>query len=285
MAEGDTILRLALRIEESFAGREVSARAPHPRGQIVGIERLNGLTITGAEARGKHLLLRFTKSAPHSGPDEHLSRRAPGKSAAAPEGLVLHSHLGMNGGWHIYRRGHRWRRPQSSAWAVISSEPKPGSADLDLVQFGGPTLRLLRPEQARRDPTLNSLGPDILAPEPFDLAGMVASLRRAEAGMTLGEALLDQRLVAGIGNIFKSEGCFAACIDPWRALDQVSDEELAEVLAATREMMSASVAGAPRPHRVYRRSGQPCGRCRGLIRSRGQGEANRTTFWCAGCQR
>lgn len=270
MAEGDTILRLARRIEAGLAGRVVTARAPHPRGRAAGVERLDAMQLRSARAIGKHLLITFHPAVQAGGPGDHqLGQQGE---------VVLHSHLGMSGGWHLYRTGERWRRPESSAWAVLSA------TGVDLVQFGGPTLRLLRPEQVRRDPTLNSLGPDILAPEPFDLAAAVASIRTAEPATTLGEALLDQRLVAGIGNIFKSEGCFAAKIDPWRRLDELSDDELAAVLATTRDLMNASVAGAPRPAQVYRHAREPCRRCGAPIRSRGQGEGNRTTYWCAGCQ-
>src|SRR5690606_27437708 len=145
-------------------------------------------------------------------------------------------------------------------------------------------LRILRPEQLRRDPTFTTLGPDILAPAPFDLVGAVASLRSGGEDAALGEALLDQHRIAGIGNIFKSEGCFAAGLDPWRRLAEIGDEELVRVLRLTREMMLASVAGKPRPRQVYRRVGEPCRRCGGPIQSRGQGEANRTTYWCRTCQ-
>lgn len=270
MAEGDTILRLARRIEVALAGSVVSVRTPHPRGRAAGLERLDGATLVSAAARGKHLLLTF-----------RLPSDAPSSGGSAIE-LVLHSHLGMSGGWHLYRRGARWRRSENAAWAVLTADER----GLDLVQFGGPTLRLLRPEQLRRDPALNSLGPDILAAgDSFDLAASVRSLRAADHDTTVGEALLDQSRVAGIGNIFKSEGCFAAALDPWRELGQVADHELKAVLLATREMMLACVEGTPRPRQVYRRAGEPCLRCGTAIRSRGQGDANRTTYWCPGCQK
>jgi endonuclease-8 len=251
MAEGDTILRTARRLEATLAGRKLGVRAGNARGRAAGIERLDGMTLGGAEARGKHLLLRF-------------------------DDLVLHSHLGMSGSWQVGRRGERRRKPGSAAWAVLWDE------EVEAVQFGGPTLRVLSASHLRRDPQLARLGPDVLAPG-FDADRVVRSLR-AEPDRRLGDALLDQRLVAGIGNIFKSEACFAARLNPWRPVVELSDEELREALGAARRLMEESVArGRPRPA-VYRRSGRPCPACRTPIAARGQGDANRRTYWCPRCQ-
>jgi endonuclease VIII len=252
VAEGDTILRLARRFEATLVGETVSAAAPNPRGKAARVERLDGLCLESVEARGKHLLLGFGE-------------------------LSLHSHLGMSGGWHFYRPGVRWRRPRSSAWAVLSG------GEWDAVQFGGPTLRVLPTARLRRDPQITRLGPDVLA-EDFDIDAAIAAMR-ADPTRGLGDALLDQHLVAGIGNIFKSEACFAARLDPWRAIGEVSDEELRAVLAAAREQMQQAVEADGR-HRfqVYKRRQGPCPSCRGPISSRGQGDANRTTYWCPRCQ-
>lgn len=250
MAEGDTILRLARRIEAELGGEAVSAAAPNPRGRAAGVERLDGRRLDRAEARGKHLLLHF-------------------------DGLVLHSHLGMSGGWHLYDRGAAWRRSRGAAWAVLAG------AEREAVEFGGPTLQVLAAEKLRRDPHLARLGPDVLAPE-FDPAPVAAALR-ADPARGLGEALLDQRLLAGVGNIFKSEACFAAGVDPWRAVGDLSDTELEAVLLAAREEMQAAAASGRHAPRVYRRR-RPCPRCGARIESRGQGDANRTTYWCPGCQ-
>jgi endonuclease-8 len=251
VAEGDTILRAARRIEAALAGEGVAVAAPNPRGRAAAVERLDGRQLEAAEARGKHLLLHFGE-------------------------LVLHSHLGMSGGWHVYRRGAPWRRPRAGAWAVLSGEEQ------EAVQFGGPTLRLLSAERVRRDPVLARLGPDILAPG-FDPAPVIAAMR-ADPSRGLGDALLDQTLVAGIGNIFKSEACFAARLDPWRPVGDLTDEELGAVLLAAHEQMSRAVESGRHDWRVYRRRA-PCPGCRGRISSRGQGDANRTTYWCPGCQR
>ena len=253
MAEGDTILRLARRFEAALLGEMVAASAPNPRGKAARIEQLDGRTMETVWTHGKHLLLGF---------DE----------------LSLYCHLGMSGGWHFYRPGSRWRRPRSSAWAVLSG------GGWDAVQFGGPTLQVGPTARLRRNPQLTRLGPDILA-EGFDPAAVVAAMR-ADPARGLGDALLDQHLVAGIGNIFKSEACFAARVDPWRPLGEASDEDLLAVLAAAREQMLAAVESGDR-HRfqVYKRRQGACPVCRGPISSRGQGDANRTTYWCARCQR
>lgn len=253
MAEGDTILRLARRLDAALAGETVSAAAPSPRGRAAGVERLDGRRLERAGARGKHLLLHFDG------------------------GLVLHSHLGISGGWHLYPRGAAWRRPRGAAWAVL------GTGEREAVQFGGPTLRLLPAPRVRLDPDLARLGPDVLADE-FEPAAAIAGLRR-DPGRGLGGALLDQSAVAGIGNIFKSEACFAAGVDPWRPVGELADAELAAVLAAAREQMLAAVAADGRERfAVYRRQG-PCPSCGGPISARGQGDANRTTYWCRRCQR
>jgi endonuclease-8 len=127
------------------------------------------------------------------------------------------------------------------------------------------------------------LGPDILAPD-FDAADVIARMRAGDPRTELGEALLDQSLVAGIGNIFKSEGCFAARIDPNLRLESLSDEQLAAALDATRALMLEAVESGRQPKRIYRRSGEPCPRCRTRLRSRAQGDDARTTYWCPGCQ-
>jgi endonuclease-8 len=250
MAEGDTILRAARRLRPALVGKRVRVRTPNPRGRAAGGERLDGLTVRDVATHGKNLIFRF---------DE----------------LALHSHLGMNGSWHVYRPGERWRKPARSAWLVLAAEDG-GEA----VQFGGPTLRVLPIARIPRDPLLARLGPDLLAPD-FDPARSAGLLR---GGGALGEALLDQGRVAGIGNIFKSEACFAALADPWRAVAELEDEELERVLRAARELMLAAVETGRHPHNVYRRANWPCLRCGTPIRSRGQGEENRITYWCPNCQ-
>ena len=134
----------------------------------------------------------------------------------------------------------------------------------------------------RRDPTLSRLGPDVLAAD-FDAEAVARSLR-AHPHRTLGDALLDQTLVAGIGNIFKSEACFAARLDPWLTIGDLTDEQLDRVVDAAHELMQDAVEHGRHANAVYRRAGQPCPICGTRILSRGQGDANRTTYWCPQCQ-
>ena len=250
MAEGDTILRAARRIDAALTGQTLAATAPNPRGRAAGIERLGGRRLERVESHGKNLLL-------HCGD------------------LVLHSHMGMNGSWHVYPRGARWRKPRRAAWAVLAGERQ------EAVQFGGPTLRLIPADRLRRDPQLARLGPDILAPG-LDLDAILRGLR-ADPGRGLGDALLDQTVVAGIGNIFKSEACFAARVDPWRPIADLGDDELVATLEAARAQMRQAVASDRHTYAVYR-ARRPCPVCHGRIAARGQGDANRTTYWCPRCQ-
>jgi endonuclease-8 len=251
LAEGDTIHRAAQRIGAALAGEVLAVAAPNPRGRASGVERLDGRTLDQVEARGKHLLLYFGDAA-------------------------LHSHLGMNGSWRIAARGASLSKPASSAWVVLAGEGQ------QAAQFGGPTLRVLSSAQLRRDPVLSRLGADILAPD-FDFEAAARSLRSA-GERDVGDALLDQGLIAGVGNIFKSEACFAARVDPWHGVADLTDEQLGRVLSCARRLMQESVASGRPSRAVYRRAGQPCPRCGAAILSRGQGDANRTTYWCPRCQ-
>jgi endonuclease VIII len=250
VAEGDTILRAARRVDAALTGQTVTVAAPNPRGRAAGVERLGGRRLDAVESHGKNLLLGFGD-------------------------LVLHSHMGMNGSWHVYLRGAPWRKPRRAAWAVLAGDTQ------EAVQFGGPTLRLISVDRLRRDSQLARLGPDILAPQ-LDLAAVLRGFR-VDPGRTLGDALLDQTLVAGIGNIFKSEACFAARLDPWRPITGLNYEELRGVLLAARELMLHAVDTGHHTHAVYR-ARHPCPACGGRIASRGQGDANRTTYWCPNCQ-
>jgi|SRR5881394_175540 len=251
MAEGDTILRTARRIERALGGQDLGIRASSGRGRAAGLERLDGSHLDRVEARGKHLLFHF---------DE----------------LVLHSHLGMSGSWQVVARGERWRKPAAAAWVVLNGERAKA------VQFGGPTLRVLSAGQLRRDPVLARLGPDILAPD-FEVSKATRALRASPA-VELGDALLDQRAIAGIGNIFKSEACFAAEASPWSRVSELSEIDLREVLEAARHLMQESVVNGRPSTAVYRRAGQPCPACGTPISARGQGDANRRTYWCPHCQ-
>jgi endonuclease-8 len=251
MAEGDTILRVARRIQAAVGGQELRVQPGNGRGRAGGVGRLDGHRLDRVEARGKHLLLHFGD-------------------------LVLHSHLGMSGSWQVGRRGERWRKPPSAAWVTLAGD------EMEAVQFGGPTLRVLTAARLRRDPVLARLGPDVLAPD-FDTATAVRALR-ACADRELGDALLDQQLIAGIGNIFKSEACFAAGESPWRPIADLSGDELKAVLESARRLMQESVSTGRPSAAVYGRAGKPCPVCGTAIAARGQGDANRRTYWCPRCQ-
>jgi endonuclease VIII len=249
--EGDTILRAKNRLSDALLGQTLTVSAPNPRGRAAGVERLDGRVLERIDTHGKHLLLGFGD-------------------------LVLHSHLGMSGSWRVYAPGDRWRRPRDVAWVVL------GGGQSEAAQFNGPTLRVMRRGRVALDPQLARLGHDILAPE-FNLERVASAVRHGDPGRVLGESLLDQTLVAGIGNIFKNEGCFAVHLNPWRTLGDTSDAELRSVLQVTRELMLVAVAEGRHPFQIYKRRG-PCIRCGGRVQISGQGDANRTTWWCAGCQ-
>ena len=182
-------------------------------------------------------------------------------------GVTVRSHLRMTGRWRVGRVGaQRAGRP----WLVLEA------GGIEATQWNGPVLTL---EQR----PMRHLGPDLLAPgtEP---EALVARFRRTDPGRALGEALQDQRLVAGIGNMWMSEALWTARISPWRPLSEVRDDELLQALGWARTAMLASVAGSRGGRLVYRRAGRPCPRCGTPIESGGQGDSNRTAYWCPRCQ-
>jgi endonuclease-8 len=252
--EGDSVLRLARRLDNALAGEAVAARTPGPRRPAgLPLGRIDGHRLDRVESRGKHLIFHFDG------------------------GVVLHAHMGMRGSWDLYRAGQRWRRPPSQAWIALAS----GGAEA--VNFGGSTMRIATEAQLHRDPRLARLGPDLLA-DDFDPAAAVGRLRSRGPDLKLGEALLGQRLVAGIGNIFRSEGCFEAAIDPNTPIGDLDDAQLVSVLEATRGLMLEAVETGRQPSRVYRKAGRPCPRCGETLRSLAQGDSARVSYWCPGCQ-
>ena len=254
--EGDTIHYAANRIRPVLAGHVPDeVRTPHPRfGRARWEERLSGRAVTSVDAHGKHLFIRFEG------------------------GLTVHSHLRMSGSWRVQDSA---RRPSRAAWLVLRR------GERAVVQLNGPVLELMTDSRTRFDQRLSRLGPDVLAPE-FDVQRFLRRLREDDPTRAIGDALLDQRTVAGIGNLWKAEGCFEARIDPWRPAAEVSDDEaLAIVLACRPRMQRSALDGKQdRFRRVYGMAGQPCPRCGpdALIRARGQGDDNRTTYWCPSCQ-
>jgi endonuclease VIII len=256
--EGDTIAWAAARMRPALEGAVPEEIAtPQPRHRMDRWpERLAGRAVRAVDTHGKHLLLRFEGD------------------------LVLHSHLRMTGSWSVYRAGQRWRRSPRRAWLVLRARGH------EVVEFDGPVLELMTEARTRTEPRLAELGPDVLA-EPFDGPGYLRRLRRDDPTRGIGDALLDQRIVAGLGNMWKAEACWAAQVDPWRSVRALSDAEALALVEAVRPRMLASARNGPREHAghgVYNRAGRPCPRCGAPVRARGQGDDNRTTFWCPGCQ-
>jgi endonuclease-8 len=238
-------LHRAARSLQPLVGERVEVETPHPRAAV---ERI-------AERLDGKLL-------------ESVEAQGKNLLLTFEGGRVLRSHLRMSGRWRVQERGRGFHgRP----WLVLRSPRH------EALLFGGPVLELHRRG-------LRELGPDILA-EPPEFGRMLAGLRRAGQTRALGDALLDQRLVAGIGNVWRAEALWHSCVSPWRALRDTSDEELRAVLGHAERLMRAALGGSPPRPAVYRRAGRPCPRCGAAIRSRGQGDANRTAYWCPGCQR
>jgi endonuclease VIII len=257
MPEGDTIYGAARRIRAALVGAEiVSLETPHRRFERDRWpERLSGRGVRAVESRGKHLFIRFDGD------------------------LTIHSHLRMTGWWGVYERGRRWGKAPSRAWLVIRTPRH------EVVQFGGPVLELMTDSRSRFDHRIARLGPDVLADE-FDEGAFLRRLRADDPTRGVGDALLDQRNLCGIGNLWKAEACFLAGLDPWRKLGDATDEEVLSAVRAVRPLMlrSGQNGGHARERWVFERTGRPCRRCGTTIRARGQGDDNRTTYWCPACQ-
>lgn len=259
MPEGDTLYRTAAGLRPYLVGRPVTAaRATRPGPQI---ERVVGSTIDAVESHGKNLLIRFDN------------------------GLELRTHMRMNGSWHRYRPGERWRRPPGRARVVLEV---PGAV---AVCFDAPVVELFEQRAESLHAALANLGPDLLDPA-FGDADAGEALRRLRepirADVPIGAALLDQRAVAGLGNIWRNETLFAERIDPLAPVRTLDDAALRRLIASGRRLLvqSAGVAPGRAAVRVYRRAGRPCPRCGTPIRSAPlPGEVPRTTYWCPSCQR
>ena len=237
-------LHRAARRLQPLVGERVEAESPHPRAAVKGI---------AGQLTGRRL----------------LAVEAVGKKLVLTfeGGLVLRSHLKMHGRWGLSRRGVQRRgRP----WLVLRG------SEYEAVLWNGPVLELGSHPRRR-------LGPDILA-QPPDLDGMVTRIRAARGEATIGDVLLNQRLVAGIGNMWKAEALWHARVSPWRRLADVDDRELLRTLGEAARIMGAGLDGRRTSHAVYRRVGRPCRRCGTLVESRPQGDHARMAYWCPNCQ-
>jgi endonuclease-8 len=271
MPEGDSLARMADLLRPALAGRIVSAawaRTPGPR-----VSLIFGQRVTDVIATGKHLRIQFAN------------------------GLELRTHLRMHGTWHRYRPGEPWRRPAARAVLVLEV---PGAV---AVCFDAPVVDLFETRAAALHPALGALGPNLVDPA-FDADEALRRLRLPErANLEIGPALLDQRALAGIGNVFKSEVLFIDRVGPFRHVADLDDETLGRLVATARRLLVRNadprVSGQRQTTRdprtdaplaagalwVYGRSGRPCRRCGTPIRSAPQGtDLPRTTYWCPSCQ-
>jgi endonuclease-8 len=275
MPEGDTVFRTARNLGRALTGKPVIGfHSTFPL-----LTRFNddtplvGQTVDRVEARGKWLLIHFSG------------------------GGILTSHLLMNGRWHIYRQGERWQLARIHMRIVIEN------SEYQAVGFRVPVARMHTAQSLARDLHVVRVENDLLSKE-FDSAAALARLlgRSHEA---LADALLDQTVLAGIGNVFKSEICFVNGLNPFRAVGTLTREEAAKTIASAKKLLKANVLedsgdtimtyrGQQRrtTHAsdraaslwVYGRAGEPCRRCGELIRRRIQGADARVTFWCPRCQ-
>ena len=274
MPEGDTIFRAARTLKAALAGRTVTAF----ESRFAKLDRylvdqpLIGQTVLDVRAVGKHLLMEFSG------------------------GLVLRTHMRMNGSWHVYRPGERWRRARSAMALLVATDA------FVAVAFDVPVAEFIPAARLARHDGLSRLGPDLLAGD-FDPAEAAARLR-ARADDTIARALIDQTVMAGAGNVYKSEALFLAGIHPGRRVSTLSPEEVQNLVGRLRSLMLANVVDPATPglafrgYRrttrmanpgarlwVYGRSGRACRRCGAPIRYGRHGEEARGTYWCEKCQK
>ena len=274
MPEGDTIFRAARTLNRALAGQSVTGfESVLPKLERVEVDSgVTGRVVEKVEARGKWLLIYFSGD------------------------LILLTHMLMNGSWHIYRPGEKWKRRGMDMRAVIRT-PK-----FEAVAFTVPIAEFHTAESLRRRRVFNELGPSVLAAE-YDDAEILRRLR-GKPELTIGEALLSQSRLAGVGNVFKSEICFACGTHPFRTVASLNISELSCLVSTARKFLVANVtdpsdgkvaiyAGFRRTTGrmdreenlwVYGRRGKPCRRCGAVIESRKQGLDARATFWCPNCQ-
>ena len=246
MPEGDTIFRTASRLQQALAGKRVT-RFETVLPQLARVDDqspLRGRTIEQVVARGKHLIIDFSGD------------------------LHLRTHMRMSGEWHLYRHGERWWRPRRDMRIVIETD------DFVAVGFAIPVAEF-------SVDALRHLGPDFLA-DDFDVAEAMRRARSMESD-EIGNVLLNQRVAAGVGNIWKSETLFRCGVDPFRHVGEIDDATLERIVKAARALLRKSAtSGAEK--QVYGRRGEPCRKCGTAIRYAKQGTDARGTYWCPRCQ-
>ncbi|HEV2087476.1 MAG TPA: DNA-formamidopyrimidine glycosylase family protein [Cryptosporangiaceae bacterium] len=287
MPEGDVVWRAARRLSDVLTRRcLLTADLRHPRWATVD---LAGRTVTSVVAHGKHLLVRTTPTG--EGPNDSTPTHE-GPDSTAPtgdgRGLTLHSHLRMDGGWWVYGPGERWRGPEHEIRVVL------GTGTATAVGYRLHDLAVVPTSEEHQ--LVGHLGPDLLGPD-WDLDEAVRRLR-VQPERPIGTALLDQRNLAGIGNLYRAEVLFLRGVSPWTPTGAVPDlpglVSLAKrLLTANRDRTQQSTTGSLRRGEqqwVYLRTGQPCRRCGAPVRAGRLGEgvdgvdAERTVYWCVRCQ-
>jgi len=257
--EGDTIHRTAAALRAALIGKPTTAfQAP----RLDGIVPAPGSVIERVESHGKHLEIGWD------------------------DGCVLHTHMRLSGSWHLYRPGERWRKGSKQMRVVIEV---PG---FQAVCFSAPVVETYRAGEFTRHPVIGSLGPDLSA-EDADIGECVERMARyCDAELSVGEALLDQRVACGVGNVYKSEVLWACELDPFTpvgALDTGQRTRLLEVAASQlranlERPTRVTTSGTPEGLAVYGRFGKPCLRCATPVEVTRHGEQARVTYWCPGCQ-
>jgi endonuclease-8 len=261
MPEGDTVFLTARRLNAALAGHRLRrAELRHPRWVT---HDLAGRTVLAVRSVGKHLFTQFDA------------------------GLSLHSHLRMDGSWHLYRPADRWRGAAHDVRAVLATDERVA------VGFRLHDLELLATDDEQR--LVGHLGPDLLDPA-WSETHQIEALRRltADPATEIGLALLDQRVMAGVGNLYKSEVCFLLGVSPWSPVGELPDPARAVTLARTLllrnadrpEQSTTGELGRGRQHWVYLRGRQPCRRCGTRIRTGEQGDSGyaRSSYYCPRCQ-
>jgi endonuclease-8 len=258
--EGDTVYLAAKRMAAALSGKRLTrGELRHPR---LAEHDLAGLAVLGVHSVGKHLITRFD------------------------DGRSLHTHFRMDGSWHLYRPDERWRRPLHQARAILSTR------DRIAVGFCLHDMALVPTDDEQR--LVGHLGPDLLSPHWTDNTAAIAVHRlRAYPDLELGLALLEQRIMAGIGNLYKTEMCFLLGISPWAPVRVVDPNAVValgrRLLLANAERPEQSTTGdlaRGRQHWVYQRAGKPCRRCGQRVTRAVQGEGvyARHTYYCPCCQ-
>ena len=248
MPEGDTIHRTTAALDRALGGKEL-VRFEAPRLRVARF--VSGTIVEGANAVGKHCLIHFD------------------------DGRTLRTHMRMDGSWHLYRPDERWRRGRSAMRALVAVE------DWVAVCFAAPEVELVTDDGVA---ATEHLGPDLCLPDPDVVLAARLLVELSEPDREIGDALLDQRIACGVGNIWKSESLFAEGVNPFTAVGAMADDRRVALLATAAAMLRAQTARPGAAHNVYGRRGQPCRRCGTPIAWRPQGRHRRGTYWCPSCQ-